>query len=272
MSRKSGRIYDESGLDQAGEVAGRPALVVERSPLNGDAPTTLHARDEFIATISHDLKNPLTTIKGQAQILQRRAEQLGEAGEGLMRGLTTIEHMATRMNRMINDLADIAQVRGGIPLELRRQPTDVVALIRQVASEYALTARQHRLHLESPFETLVGHWDPGRLERLIANLVSNAIKFSPDGGEILISVSRDGEDAVLAVRDQGLGIPDEDVPHIFDRLHRGSNVRDRIAGTGMGLAGAHHIVERHGGRIEVESREGEGATFTVRLPLQAPDG
>jgi signal transduction histidine kinase len=114
-------------------------------------------------------------------------------------------------------------------------------------------------------------WDPTRLERVIANLLNNAVKYSPEGGDIELSLSRqegDGEMcAVLRVRDHGIGVPAADLPHIFERFRRAGNVEGRISGTGLGLASARHIVEQHGGVISVESREGEGALFTVRLPV-----
>jgi signal transduction histidine kinase len=118
---------------------------------------------------------------------------------------------------------------------------------------------------------LYGAWDAARLERAIANLVGNAVKYSPSGGEILVPVRReqavDGDYAVVTVRDSGIGIPEADPPHIFRRFYRGNNVVGRFGGAGLGLGGARHIIERHGGTIAVDSREGCGTMFTVRLPV-----
>ena len=111
-----------------------------------------------------------------------------------------------------------------------------------------------------------GSWDVARVQRVVANLIANAIKYSPSGGDVVVSVSVDGDSAVLTVRDEGMGIPAADLPRVFERFHRGSNV-ERISGTGIGLAGAKDIVELHGGTIEVTSVEGRGTTVAVRLPL-----
>jgi signal transduction histidine kinase len=114
---------------------------------------------------------------------------------------------------------------------------------------------------------LIGFWDPVRLRRVVANLIGNAVKYSPDGGEITIRLRREGNAAVLSVRDAGMGIPRDDLPHIFSRFVRGTNALEITAGTGIGLATARQIVERHGGSISVESVEGSGSVFTIRLPL-----
>jgi signal transduction histidine kinase len=127
--------------------------------------------------------------------------------------------------------------------------------------------------VETTERELVGVWDPARLGRVLDNLLSNAVKYSPAGGKVTVSVAREQQAgnnwAVMRVRDQGVGIPAADQPHIFERFRRGANVVGRIAGTGIGLAGASQIVQQHGGSIEVSSQESRGSTFIVRLPLQS---
>jgi signal transduction histidine kinase len=175
------------------------------------------------------------------------------------------------MARLIDELRDVANLEVGRPLALRPEPVDLVALARQAVAEYQLATRRHQLRLESDLEALVGCWDPGRLDRVLANLLDNALKYTPNGGEIVVAVERElaasGELAVLAVRDCGIGVPLADQPHIFDRRHRAANVVRRAVGSGIGLAGVRAILEQHGGRIDVESQEGVGSTFTLRLPL-----
>jgi len=127
---------------------------------------------------------------------------------------------------------------------------------------------RHTIVLESLSDEIIGEWDVVRVERAIANLLVNAVKYSPSGGQITLRAWRDGDLACFAVSDEGMGIPERDVPHIFERFHRGRNVIGSIGGTGIGLSAARQIVEQHGGTIAVDSREGVGSTFTVRLPLQ----
>src|SRR5262249_40316336 len=138
-----------------------------------------------------------------------------------------------------------------------------------------LVAEGTRLERVACVDALIGDWDPVRLERVIANLLDNAIKYSPNGGTIVVTIRRDESagrpGATLAVADQGIGIPAEDVPHVFERFHRGQNVVGRFAGTGFGLAIARQIVEQHGGSITVASVEGAGTTFSIWLPLMPPD-
>ncbi len=235
------------------------------------------SQQDFLAAASHDLKNPLGAIRGQAQLLRRRLERGGEPDiERLIAGLATIDATTGRMTALIEELLDVAKLRAGQSLDLQWQPVDLVALVRQCADEYQRTTERHAIRFETEIPHLSGVWDPRRLERVVANLLTNAIKYSPEGGEVAIRVGRDDGDgppcAAIAVRDRGVGIPAADLPHIFEGYRRGANVGG-IAGTGIGLAGAKRIVEQHGGTIAVTSGEGEGSTFTVRLPLsRVPTG
>jgi signal transduction histidine kinase len=139
-----------------------------------------------------------------------------------------------------------------------------------VVAEQQETTERHQLHVTAPVTELVGDYDLARLERVLANLLSNAIKYSPEGGAIEIFVMEHADEAdgwnVVQVRDHGLGIPARDLPHIFARFRRGTNVMRQIGGSGIGLASAQQIVQQHGGTIAVESVEGQGTSVTVRLP------
>jgi signal transduction histidine kinase len=288
--------YDADDLVLVQELARRTALTLENAELYRQVQEAVQRRDEFLSSVAHDLKSPLGTIRAGAQLLQRRALQ---AGTPDAKHLAAIEATVTRMARMVDELLDVARLQLGQPLELSRRPTDLAALAQRMAAEQQATAR-HRLQVEAP-APVVGCWDAVMLERVLANLLSNAVKYSPAGGDVLVTVSREADDAtgergdeetgsrtglgagadraddgasqpsqawaVLSVRDQGLGIPAEDVARIFERFHRGQNVRGRISGSGIGLAGVARIIERHGGTISVASQEGQGTVFTVRLPL-----
>lgn len=207
-------------------------------------------------------------INGRAQLLTRQLERMNvEPAEHLLGSLREIEASVRRMRSWIDELVDVAHVQVGQELQLNRAPTDLVRLAHAVAAEYQETSEGSRLRVEASEPEVVGEWDAERLQRVLANLISNAIKYSPDGGPIAISVRREGATGVLTVRDSGVGIPVADQPHLFEQFHRASNVIGRIKGTGIGLAAARRIVEQHGGTIGVETCEGVGSTFTVRLPL-----
>jgi signal transduction histidine kinase len=228
------------------------------------------AREEFLGAAAHDLKTPLTSVQGLAQLARRRLTRLAvPQTQPVMEHLEGIEAAARRMVTLINDLIDVTRLQMGALLTLDRRPTDLVALARGVIGrQHDL---DHRLMLETELENLVVTVDPDRIERVLDNLVGNALKYSPAGGTIVVRVARtedeDTAGALLVVQDAGLGIPASDLPHIFERYYRAGNVRGRIAGTGIGLASVRQIVEQHGGTVAVESREGHGTTVTVRLPL-----
>jgi signal transduction histidine kinase len=228
-------------------------------------------RDVFLSTVAHDLRNPLTTIKGRAQHLQRRAERAEmPLPASFADGLSSIEATADQMVGQIDELLDVAQVQAGQPTRLRSRPTDLTALIRGILESHEDGLIGHRLRLQTPRQTLVGSWDEMRIRRVVANLVSNAIKYSPDGGEIVVTAWHELVEghpwAVFSVQDHGIGIPAADLPSIFSSFFRGSNVDAETGGFGLGLAGVHQIVTQHGGHIEVASEVGVGTTFTVHLP------
>jgi signal transduction histidine kinase len=187
-----------------------------------------------------------------------------ELSERLLR----IEEQSVHMAQMIDDLLDVARLQAGRPLELRREPCDLVALVHKTAADVQRTSDRHHLQVIVEDDPIVGELDGGRIERVVLNLLTNAVKYSPDGGEITLTVRREPDGwARVDVHDQGIGIPPADLPRIFERFYRASNVGEKLAGTGLGLAGARQIVELHGGEIGAASELGQGTTLTIRLPL-----
>ena len=225
---------------------------------------------------AHDLKNPLTAIKAHTQLLHRRLT-LGSPTdqEQLMRGLTAIDTATGAMDRLIDAMVDAARLRAGHELQLQRQETDLVALVTQAIEAAQQVSDAHTITLETTVPALVGEWDAQRLERVLSNVLGNAIKYSPEGGPIVVRIDRHDTEttpwAVVSVADQGVGVPACDLPHVFERFHRGTNV-GRIAGSGIGLAGSKAIVEQHGGTVDIESAEGSGTTVTLRLPIHPGPG
>jgi PAS domain S-box-containing protein len=258
-------------------VATPDGRVYAAAPGVSDGQAALSApMDAFLVSVSHDLQQPLTVIKGQAQVMQRRIAR-GESVEAvrLAQGLAYINAAVMRMHAMIQELLDTALQDSGRPLALLLSPTDLIALARLAVSEHQLAFDLHRFELDAQPSSLVAMLDASRMQRVLGNLLSNAIKYSPDGGPIRVRISQvesaAGPVARIVVQDEGIGIPRADLPLIFDRFHRGSNVVKRIGGTGLGLAGVRQMLELHGGSISVDSEEGVGSTFTVCIPVRMPD-
>jgi signal transduction histidine kinase len=226
-----------------------------------------HAREqlqELVATIAHDLLQPLAAIRGRAQLLQRQLQQ-PEPSTRLNEGLERIVQTATDMADQLDEL--VAASRAEMTLVLDRSPTDLSVLVRQAVSGAEQTTDRHEFRCEFVDPAAVtGEWDAGRLRRVLNNLLSNAVKYSPGGGEVVVRVSAEPDWTTVMVEDHGLGIPAADLPHVFEPFHRGRNAVRSIGGAGIGLASVRQIVEAHGGSVEVSSQVGEGSTFSVRLP------
>jgi PAS domain S-box-containing protein len=255
--------------------AERERLLAREQAALAEARRALAVRDEFLGSVSHDLRTPLTSIRGLAQLLARQLGRLDlPQGPRLVEEVTAVERAATTMAAMVEELLDLTRLEAGQPPELRREAVDLVALAHAAAREHGRAAPRHELRVAAAAPALVGRWDRGRLERVLGNLLSNAVKYSPDGGTVEVCVrpvdGPDGAWAELAVTDRGVGIPAADLPFIFERFRRGANVTGRVGGAGLGLAGARRIVEHHGGTITAASEEGAGTTVTVRLPLTDP--
>ncbi|MBX6771274.1 MAG: hybrid sensor histidine kinase/response regulator [Chloroflexi bacterium] len=257
-------LYEEFGR--------RAALAIDNAQLLTKALEAARLRDSVLSSVSHDLRNPLMVVKIIAETLafQIRSRDVPNSAE-IIEGLERIDAATVKMTALIDDLLDVAQMQAGGRIRLRRRQTDLVALIQGVIADYRVRAPRHRLRTEFAVPVLTGWWDAARLERVIGNLLANAIKYSPPSSEVIIRLfseqDADGEWATVEVEDHGVGIPAADLPRIFTWFYRGQNVADRTTGSGIGLAGARQIVELHGGTITVQSAEGKGSLFRVRLPL-----
>jgi signal transduction histidine kinase len=267
----SRRRFGPDDLAFANLLADRAALVIANAQLYREVQQAVLLRDEFLAVASHDLRSPLASIGLAAEALQLRiqAEPLAASNE-LATVLADIEAACRRMDDLIGSLLDVAQLQMGHPLRLQRASTDLVLLVAQVVAEYQERTKRSAIAFDAS-QPVSGEWDAARLRRVVENLLDNAVKYSPGGGEIHVALLRDDTGpaaaAVLTVEDAGIGIPPEDLPYIFERFRRGSNVLGRVPGTGIGLAGARQIIEQHGGTIAVASEIGCGTRFTIRLPL-----
>jgi signal transduction histidine kinase len=251
------------------EVARRKAEVA----LEEERALASSEREAFFATLGHDLKSPLATATAVAQLLRHQSAKGRLDVTQLESRLASIEGALRRGALRVDELMDLARRDGAEVATLHLDRVDLVALVRSVLDGYRVTNDRHDLVLEG-IDALVGEWDRDRIERSVDNLVSNAIKFSPHGGKITVTVSEErtaaSTVAVVAVADQGLGIPPEDQDAIFARFRRGSNATD-LPGSGVGLWSVRRIIEQHGGTLTVDSHLGVGSMFTLRLPLATGD-
>jgi two-component system OmpR family sensor kinase len=221
------------------------------------------SQQRFLADVSHELRTPLTVIKGNVDLM-RRMKQVDEES------LDNIEDEADRLTRLVGDLLLEAKAESG-KLPLHFAPVELDTLLLEVYKEMRVLARE-RVQLKLPeIDQIMINGDRDRLKQVLINLIANAIKYTPQGGEVVLSLGKIGERARLVVRDTGQGIPAEDLPHIFERFYRAekSRTRSKIGGFGLGLSIAYWIVNHHGGQIEVDSKEGKGTTFCIYLPLPA---
>ena len=221
--------------------------------------------EDLLRAVSHDLRNPLTAVLGQAQFLLRRLEKAGLTGSE-RRNAEAIITGARRMNAMIQDLVDSARLEAG-QLEMKLVPVDLRAFLLELKSRMADTIATERVRVEMPAEPLYVRADEDRLERILLNLLSNALKYSAPGTEVVVSaVQRDGE-VVTSVADRGPGIPPEQLSRLFQRYYRTEAGGMRPEGLGLGLYITRKLVEAHGGKVWAESEVGKGSTFFFSLPV-----
>ena len=226
------------------------------------------AKDEFLSIASHELKTPLASLKGMTQLLQRR---LARVGSHEADNLLSMEHSIRRMELLVNDLLNTSLIETGL-FTLHRRRCDLVALCRSFVYEY-MAGKTFSLTFNAPEEPIEVDVDTDRMGQVIINLLSNARKYSSFEDPITVTVEHVENEGIISVQDRGVGIPAEMVPHIFERFYRAPGVEVQAGsyiGMGLGLYITRKIIDRHGGRIEVQSATGTGSTFSIALPLALP--
>jgi len=263
---KHGRLIRLLGINI--DITDRKRVEESERAARSEAERTNRLKDEFVATVSHELRTPLTAILGWSQILKRANRDQDK----LERGLEVIERNARVLTQLVADLLDVGRIVNGklrldtSPIDLGALTTTAIDTIRPIAQAKGVRLLTHLMPIDEP---LIG--DPARIEQIVWNLVSNAIKFTPRDGTVDIRVEASRSSAILSVRDSGEGIAPEFLPHLFERFRQQDASSSRThGGLGLGLAIVKHLVELHGGRVYADSAGlGRGATFTVELPIGA---
>jgi signal transduction histidine kinase len=247
--------YQGQDHDEIGNLVGSFNQTLERLE------ALFTSQQRLLADVSHELRTPLTVIKGNVDLM-RRMKSLDEES------LTSIDQEAGRLTRLVGGLLLLAQAESGkLALDMKRVELDL--LLTEVFQEMSILAgNKVKVHLNDIDQVYV-NGDRDRLKQVMINLVANAIQYTPHGGDVFLSLEKIGEQARIICRDTGPGIQSDDIPHIFERFYRAekSRTRGKTSGFGLGLSIANWIVERHGGKIEVDSQEGKGTTFAIWLPL-----
>jgi CheY-like chemotaxis protein len=224
-------------------------------------------RSDFLTVAAHELRTPLTPLSMYLQSIERRLAR-GQPVEGEL--VTKARRQVERLSSLVEDLLDVSR------LESRRMnvgstEVDLTALVDAVVADFRAQTRNHDIVFHRGPAPVLVEGDQERLEQVLVNLVQNAIKYSPQGGQVLVTVGRAGPQARVSVQDPGIGIPKDEQPKLFQRFFRAANATTRnYSGLGIGLFVSHEIVQRHGGRFEVQSDVGAGSTFTFYLPLSHP--
>ncbi len=231
-----------------------------------EAQRGIYEREAFLSIASHELRNPLTTMLGRAQLLLRRAAKDASLSERDQRDINVIVDQSNRVNSMLNDLLDVSRIGAG-QFVMEFAPVEVTALLRRVITETQPTLQHHVLHLQGGEHAMVVNGDAGRLEQVFRNLLNNAVKYSPEGGSVLVELQQSSHHAMVRVTDSGIGIAAEALPHLFQRFYRVPGATRHASGTGIGLYVVKEIVQRHHGSVSVVSEPRVGSTFIVQLPL-----
>jgi signal transduction histidine kinase/PAS domain-containing protein len=269
-TRKEGARFGAAHLATAEDLAHRAAIALDNARLYHQAQEAVRQRDEFLSVASHELKTPLTPLSLKLQAFARsiNAPPDAQLTQRLARDADVMRRQVKRLSELVNDLLDVSRISTG-QLRLELEPVDLAALVREVAARFEPEAERVGCGLTVTTPSLVtGLWDRLRLDQVVTNLLSNALKYGA-GTPVRVHVVSDTTHVRLRVEDQGIGIPTEARERIFGRFERAVSTR-HYGGLGLGLYVTRQIVERLGGRVGVESQPGQGAAFTVELPLQPP--
>lgn len=287
---ESGKHYDANDLTLAQNLANRAALALDNARLYKEAQGAIAVRNEFLSIAAHELKTPITSLQGYAQLQLRRIDRVQKAQaepsvqsavalatttldmKSLRQSLETINFQTDKLRRLVERLLDLSRLESG-RLILEPAPVNIVSLVQDAARMVQIISSRHQISVETSEPELIVLLDRLRFEQVVLNLIENAIKYSPDGGPVVVSIHRTSstdakpEQVQVSVRDRGIGISPDQLDHVFQRFYQAHT--GKFGGMGLGLYVSRQIVELHGGYISVESLPEGGTCFTVSLPLTA---
>ncbi len=270
FERMSDRVHEAQRRLEAKVVELRDAREREQAA-RAVAEEANSRKDEFLAMLAHELRNPLSPILTALTVVRHPRASPAEREQSL----AAIERQVVNMRRMVDDLLDVSRITSGT-VALNRRPTDVSTLVRHAieTARPLIDAKRHRVHFSLPDPPLIIEVDATRMEQVLANLTMNAAKYTEPGGQIWVSVAREGDETVFSVRDDGIGIPADQLGRIFDLFYQGdASIHRSRGGLGIGLTLVRKLVELHGGTVSVSSGgAGQGSEFHVRVPNRAPAG
>jgi len=237
----------------------------ELATLNEDMASLAQEKDAFLSVLTHDMRTPLTSIKGFGEFL--RDNELPRPQQ--VNILDTILRNQDALLELVNNILEIEKLQSGTPVLLERENIDLVDVTQLVVESIMGSAKDHGINLELEIESspLMVSADEMKIRRVLQNLISNAIKYTPQDGNVLVRAYLEGEYATISIQDTGYGIPADELPHIFDRYSRVKGHKHLAVGTGLGLAIVQSLVEAHGGKVTVTSVENEGSTFILQIPF-----
>jgi PAS domain S-box-containing protein len=256
----NGRIIGASKI--ARDITEKVELDKQRRLLTKRLQELNHYKDEFMAMASHELKTPLTVIKANLQVLEQKMK-----GDNRLDFVNKTLKQVNKLSELISDLLDVSKIQSG-KLELNMTRFNLVPFLSEIIENIQQTSPDHHIHFEAPVENITITADADRMEQVIINILTNAIKYSPNAPQISVSVSLKGTSALVEVKDGGIGISGDNIDRVFTRFFRVRGLASTFSGSGIGLYISSEIIKRHGGEIWVESEEGKGSTFYFTIPQQ----
>lgn len=260
------RYYTREDLDFAQELARRIALTLDNARLYQEAQKAIQVRDDFISIASHELRTPVTSLKLYVAVLQKQLARVGE--ENVVHSLTKMDAQLNKLTQLIKDLLNVSKIEVG-RLDFQQELFDLNEVVKETVEQIQPTTRKHDIHIEGMISQPA--WgDKERVGQVITNLLTNAIKYSPQADTIIVRVTSTPDAAVVSVEDFGIGIEQEHIHAIFERFYRVSDPDEKtFPGLGIGLYISHEIIKRHGGTLSVESEKGRGSVFSFTLPYKS---